>query len=262
MKLFCLCVWMDNDVMGNILPLGEQYISDHMWHFFPSRPWPVGSNTSPRHCCATYNSKLFLCKPEPYTYLTMYISHCFHHKICRRQFKSCVSSFQKAKRLEWKKIALNGIKVKGGKNTKQLEFSTSWLSPDSCCFSGTVHRHPLRACYTHTHTGFIYCKTCCKGLQWAIRLPNYTTQYNEMNHFTHSTSSINCILCSHESRTNMLSLSCQPLAPWNRIIAAALPQTDYFTGPLMGTFIKNTVKHSQFTVLCSASLSLVCRILR
>lgn len=72
--------------------------------------------------------------------------------LCRRQFESCVSSFQKAKRLEWKERPLNGIKVKGGKNTKLLEFSSSWVSPDSCCVSGSVHRHPLRACYTHTYT--------------------------------------------------------------------------------------------------------------
>lgn len=83
----------------------------------------------------------------------MYVSHCFHHKIYADVSLNVVCvPFRKPTGWNGNLPALNGIKVKGGKNLKQLEFSSSGVSADSCCFSGRVFKHHLSAQHTHTHT--------------------------------------------------------------------------------------------------------------
>lgn len=159
-----------------------------MWHYFPSRLWPMGFNISPHYCYVTLTASRFYDtwnKNQNYDNILMLLVSSFNLSGCQSW------KLQNAKRVDWKERPLNGINVKERKNTEELEFFESrlmlhfWQCAQTSVLT-TLHSnmHIKSPCFT-----LKYFKRSLMST-WVVKI-DYKVDSNEA---ARHTSSINCEL--------------------------------------------------------------------
>lgn len=123
----CLCLnrlWCD----WNFFFFFHWGSQPHVTFLFLSRPWCMSSNMTLYHSLWTNHSNVNLCEINQ-NYDIVHESKPQSYNLKKVRLEAVWVPFREP-REEWKERALNGIKVKGGKNMKQSDLSRGWVSPD------------------------------------------------------------------------------------------------------------------------------------